>query len=241
MHATRMTRNRDLLERIKIARDYASYDELLQWSDLLDANSLPSLATQAAVESTENIVKTAKEIKMREREEVITNFVSDLPFFIPIVGEAAGVAGLAAIRPILILAGVAGDPGLLVYYGIVADPSSSFANVFSFLPGAPASAETGLRALPMPDVLSSPAILTSWDRSKRISTWSRLCVAPCVSEFHRPNSVLCPRVSKIKIYIAKWYSINVIALRLFYLIRRYFLLVMLYKILQRLPGFLLAF
>ncbi|KAL5364727.1 putative glycosyl hydrolase, family 18 [Aspergillus floccosus] len=125
----------DLLSRLKIVRDNADYDELMQWSDLVDAGSLPALTTQTAVESMEKIVETAKEIKKREREEFIVSFLTGLLFFIPIVGEAAGAAGLTAVRSLLRLAGTAGDAGLLLH-DIIEHPENAFMSVFSYLAGA---------------------------------------------------------------------------------------------------------
>lgn len=52
----------DLLNRLKIVRDNVDYDDLMQWSDLVDAGSLPALTIRTAVESMDKIVKSAKEI-----------------------------------------------------------------------------------------------------------------------------------------------------------------------------------
>ncbi|KAF4170541.1 hypothetical protein CNMCM8927_004533 [Aspergillus lentulus] len=125
----------DLLNRLKIVRDNADYDELMQWSDLVDAGSLPALTIRTAVESMDKIVKSAKEISKKEREEFIVNFLTGLLFFIPFVGEAAGATGLTAVRSMLRLAGAAGETGLLVH-DIIEHPENAFMSVFSYLAGA---------------------------------------------------------------------------------------------------------
>ncbi|PHH90082.1 hypothetical protein CDD83_4590 [Cordyceps sp. RAO-2017] len=126
---------RDLLDRFKIVRDYGDYDELMLWSDVVDATSVPSLTTQLAVDSMTKIVDKAKEIEKKEREEMILSFVTGLLFFIPLVGEAAGVAGLTAARSLLRLISVGGDAGLTVY-DVVKDPQNAFMSIFTFLLGA---------------------------------------------------------------------------------------------------------
>ncbi|GAQ05331.1 hypothetical protein ALT_2652 [Aspergillus lentulus] len=99
----------DLLNRLKIVRDNVDYDDLMQWSDLVDAGSLPALTIRTAVES--------------------------LLFFIPFVGEAAGATGLTAVRSMLRMAGAAGETGLLVH-DIIEHPENAFISVFSYLAGA---------------------------------------------------------------------------------------------------------
>ena len=128
-------KTRDLLDRLEIIRDNADYDELLQWSDVVDAGSLPAITTETAVEGMKQIVKVAQEIKKKEREELILGFVTAFLFFIPIVGEAAGSAGLSAARSLIALVGAAGDAGLTLY-SIIEDPSNAFMSVFSYLAGA---------------------------------------------------------------------------------------------------------
>ncbi|KAG2027031.1 hypothetical protein GB937_000767 [Aspergillus fischeri] len=128
-------KTKGLLNRLKIVRDHADYDELMQWSDLVDAGSLPALTIQAAVDNMDKIVETAKEIKKREREEFIISFLTGLLFFIPFVGEAAGAAGLTAARSLLRLAGAAGETGLLLH-DIIEHPENAFMSVFSYLAGA---------------------------------------------------------------------------------------------------------
>ncbi|KAF7128464.1 hypothetical protein CNMCM5793_003194 [Aspergillus hiratsukae] len=128
-------KTKDLLSRLKIVRDNTEYDELMQWSDVVDAASLPALTTQTAVESMDKIVQTAKEIKKQEREEFIVSFLTGLLFFIPVVGDAAGAAGLTAARSLLRLAGAAGEAGLLLH-DIIEHPENAFMSVFSYLAGA---------------------------------------------------------------------------------------------------------
>ncbi|KAF4156615.1 hypothetical protein CNMCM6069_006513 [Aspergillus lentulus] len=133
----------DLLNRLKIVRDNADYDELMQWSDLVDAGSLPALTIRTAVESMDKIVKSAKKIRKKEREEFIVNFLTGLLFFIPFVGEAAGATGLTAVRSMLRLAGAADETGRLVH-DIIEHPENAFMSVFSYLAGAGAG-RTGFK------------------------------------------------------------------------------------------------
>jgi hypothetical protein len=83
----------------------------------------------------EKIVAQANDIKKKEREESILNFIMGLLFFIPVAGEAAGATGLTAIRSLLRLIGGVGDAGMLVY-DLVKDPENAFMTVFSYLAGA---------------------------------------------------------------------------------------------------------
>lgn len=55
--------------------------------------------------------------------------------FIPGAGEAAGTAGLTAVRSLLRLIGVAGDIALTVY-DVVQNPDNAFLAVFLYLAGA---------------------------------------------------------------------------------------------------------
>ncbi|KAH7143395.1 glycoside hydrolase family 18 protein [Dactylonectria macrodidyma] len=127
--------SKNLLSRLKIMKDNTDYDELLDWADVLDAGSLPALTMQAAVESMDKIVETAKEIEKKLREEFIVNFIRGLLFFIPVAGQALGSIGMSSLRSLLLLAGATGEAGLMVY-GIVEDPANAFMTVFSALAGA---------------------------------------------------------------------------------------------------------
>ncbi|KAF7556909.1 hypothetical protein G7046_g6170 [Stylonectria norvegica] len=127
--------SKDLLSRLKIVKDNTGFDDLMQWSDVLDAGSLPALTIQAAVTSMDKIGEAVKEIKKKEREGFIVSFATGLLFFIPVVGEAAGAAGLTAMRSMLLLAGVTGEADLTIY-GIIDDPKNAFMAVFSYLAGA---------------------------------------------------------------------------------------------------------
>ncbi|KAF2809813.1 putative glycosyl hydrolase, family 18 [Mytilinidion resinicola] len=125
----------EMLDRFKIVDQFGDWDELMQLSDLVDATSLPAFSTQEAVDSMEKIVEKADEIKKKEREEFILNFITGLLFFIPMVGEAAGAAGLTAVRSLLRLLGAAGDAGMTLY-DVVQNPQNAFITVFSYLAGA---------------------------------------------------------------------------------------------------------
>ncbi|KAM5436548.1 putative chitinase [Microsporum ferrugineum] len=125
----------DLLHRIKVVRDNTDYSELVQWSDVLDAASLPTLTLETAVASMDKISETAGELEKKEREAMIISFITGFLFFVPIAGEAAGAAGLTAVRSLLRLTGAAGDAGLLLH-DIISHPESAFLSVFGFLAGA---------------------------------------------------------------------------------------------------------
>ncbi|KAI2477549.1 Glycoside hydrolase family 18 protein [Pyrenophora tritici-repentis] len=125
----------EMLDRFKIMRFAGAYDELTQMSDLVDAASIPSYSTVEAVESMEKTMKKSKDIEKKERQEMILNFVMGILFFIPVAGEAAGAAGLTAIRSMLRLIGTVGDASMLVH-DLVENPENAFMTVFSFLLGA---------------------------------------------------------------------------------------------------------
>jgi hypothetical protein len=104
-------------------------------ADLVDATSIPSYSAVEAVESMEKIVEKADDIQKQEREEMILNFIMGILFFIPVAGEAAGAAGLTAIRSMLRLIGAVGDAGMLVH-DLVENPENAFVTIFSYLAGA---------------------------------------------------------------------------------------------------------
>ncbi|KAK2797393.1 hypothetical protein FQN50_009194 [Emmonsiellopsis sp. PD_5] len=126
-------KTKDLLQRLKVVSNNADYD-LMQWSDLVDASSMPALTVNTAVANMDEIVDTAKEIEKRERESFILNFITGLLFFIPVIGEAVG-AGLTGVRSMLSLLGAAGEAGLLLY-DVIKDPKNAFSAIFSALAGA---------------------------------------------------------------------------------------------------------
>ncbi|UKZ91457.1 uncharacterized protein TrAFT101_006435 [Trichoderma asperellum] len=123
------------IERLKAIESFVDVDGGWMWADLLDASTLPALTLKAAVENMEAIIKKADEIQKEEREAFTLNFVTSFLFFIPIIGEAAGEAGLTAIRSILRLVGNLGDLGRLTY-SIVQYPKSAFMAIFTALAGA---------------------------------------------------------------------------------------------------------
>ncbi|KAF2003786.1 glycoside hydrolase family 18 protein [Amniculicola lignicola CBS 123094] len=125
----------DMLERFRIMAIASELDSQLAFSDLVDSTSLPAYSTVEAVAAMENIVELANDIKKKEREELIMNFITSLLFFIPFVGEAAGAAGLTAARSIIRLVGATGDAALTVY-DIVENPKNAFMTVFLYLAGA---------------------------------------------------------------------------------------------------------
>jgi hypothetical protein len=111
---------------------HLTYLELIQISDLVDATSLPAFSAVEAVESMGKIVSQANDIKKKEREEFILNFIMGLLFLIPVAGEAAGATGLIAVRSLLRLIGSVGDVGMLVY-DLVKNPENALMTVFSYL------------------------------------------------------------------------------------------------------------
>ncbi|KAK1780436.1 putative killer toxin alpha beta protein [Copromyces sp. CBS 386.78] len=95
---------KDMLDRFKIVQKFSYYDELFQVADVVDATSLPAFTTAEAVESMGKIVEKADEIKKKERESFILNFITGLLFWIPMVGEFVGPE-LATLGRILRLIG----------------------------------------------------------------------------------------------------------------------------------------
>lgn len=129
------SKSADMLSRFKIMDWMGDWDEQTQLADLVDATSLPAFSIQEAVESMEKIVEKADEIQKKEREEFILSFITGLLFFIPIVGEVAGAAGLTAVRTMIRLIGGVGDAALTIY-DVVKNPENAFMAVFSYLAGA---------------------------------------------------------------------------------------------------------
>jgi hypothetical protein len=125
----------ELLNRFKMMKKLGDWDPLRRLSDLVDATSLPAYSTQQAITSMNEVIDIAGEIEKAQREEFILSFISGLLFFIPFVGEAAGLAGIAAARTVLRLIGVAGEAGLTIF-DAVSHPENAFMSVFTFLAGA---------------------------------------------------------------------------------------------------------
>ena len=125
----------DMLARFKIVAYTAEADDLMQLSDAVDATSLPAFSMQEAVESMQKIVDKANELKKKEREEFILNFITGLLFFIPFAGQAAGAAGMTATRSLLRLIGSTGDAALATYT-LIQDPANAFLTIFGYLAGA---------------------------------------------------------------------------------------------------------
>ncbi|KAH9871192.1 hypothetical protein J1614_006768 [Plenodomus biglobosus] len=125
----------EMLGRFKTMQVAGPYDVDLPMRDLVDAIALPSFSSVEAVESMEKIVAKADEIKKKEREEMILNFIMGLLFFIPIGGEAAGAAGLTGARSLLRLIGAAGDAAITLY-DVIQSPENASLAVFMHLAGA---------------------------------------------------------------------------------------------------------
>ena len=125
----------DMLDRFRVMAAAGDWDDQMAFSDLVDSTSLPSYSTVEAVAAMEKIVELADEIKKREREEFSMDCIMGLLFFIPFAGEAAGAAGLTAVRSIIRLIGASGDAAMTVY-DIVEDPKNAFMTVFMYVAGA---------------------------------------------------------------------------------------------------------
>ncbi|PVI08686.1 glycoside hydrolase family 18 protein [Periconia macrospinosa] len=125
----------DMLSRFRDMQVAAVWDEEVVASDMVDAMSLPVLSTEEAVASMEKIVEKANEIEKKEREEMILLFITSVLFFIPFVGNAAGAAGLTAVRTIARLIGSVGDAAITIY-DIVKNPEGAFLAVFTYVAGA---------------------------------------------------------------------------------------------------------
>lgn len=125
----------DMLDRFKVVQQFGEYDEQDVLSDYVDATSLPAFSIEEAVASMEKIIEKADEIKKQEREEFILNFITGLLFYIPVVGEAAGAAGLTAARSLLRLIGAAGDLAITLH-DVIENPDNAFLAVFTYLAGA---------------------------------------------------------------------------------------------------------
>ncbi|PTB69952.1 glycoside hydrolase family 18 protein [Trichoderma citrinoviride] len=93
-------KSKDLLFNLKMLRAIGSLDSQLSMADLADAASLPAMTMAFAVDSMNKVVKQARSIKKREREDMIANFVGAILFFIPLAGEAVD-ASMAAVRSAL--------------------------------------------------------------------------------------------------------------------------------------------
>lgn len=112
-----------------------AHSEQMQMADLVDAASIPVYSAVEAIEAMEKIVEKANELKKKEREEMILNFIMGILFFIPVAGNAAGSVGLTAVRSMLRLIGTVGEAGLVVY-DLVENPENAFLTIFSYVAGA---------------------------------------------------------------------------------------------------------
>ncbi|KAH7116609.1 putative glycosyl hydrolase, family 18 [Dactylonectria estremocensis] len=128
-------KSKNLLQRLQLLKTIGDLDSQLNWSDLVDAASLPALTIAQALESMEKVVEEAKKIAKAEREAMIANFIGGILFFIPIVGEVAAASSMTAIQAALQMVEAAGEAGLMAY-SIVQDPDNAFMTVFSTLAGA---------------------------------------------------------------------------------------------------------
>jgi hypothetical protein len=127
--------SKDLLDRLNVLITMATFDEIEDPADLVDAAMLPALSIQSGIQNMEKVAKKAEEIEKAERQEMILNFISGFLFFVPFVGSAAGSVGMASVRAILSMLNVVGEAGLLTY-AVVDDPDNAFMTIFSSLAGA---------------------------------------------------------------------------------------------------------
>ncbi|KAH6672893.1 hypothetical protein B0J14DRAFT_667578, partial [Halenospora varia] len=125
------------------AKAYWMNDSLadLQNSDIVDAASIPALLTVAAVDSMSKIVDIANQVSAEFRKGAILAFVMSILLLIPGLGQAAGAAGMAALRTIIILLGDSGNIALAIYT-TVKDPKSAVFLMFGLLMGGGGSAKS---------------------------------------------------------------------------------------------------
>lgn len=129
------SRGSDMLDRFRVVRQFAEWDEMMLVSDLVDATSLPAFSAEEAIASMKKIVDTADNIIKAEREEFILGFLTGFLFWIPFVGEAVGAVGLTTARTLLRLIGSVGEAGMAVH-DLIEDPDNAFMSVFGYLLGA---------------------------------------------------------------------------------------------------------
>lgn len=168
----------DLKHSLQLMEFLADYDGFSQMSDLVDAGSVPAFSVLAAVEAMDKVAKAGGEIQDQERKEMIVSFVTSILFLVPFAGEAAGAAGLTAIRASLDLVGALGDAGLAVY-GIVSDPKSALETIFLTLIGAGLNRDAWKKGADSRRSISSDDIGKLGSVKDRLNTISAARVRSC--------------------------------------------------------------
>ncbi|KAK7423488.1 hypothetical protein QQX98_000945 [Neonectria punicea] len=121
-------KSKSLLQRLQLLKTIGDLDSQLNWSDLVDAASLPALKMTQVVESMKKVLEEAKKIAKAKREAIIANFIGSILFFISIVSEVAAASSMTAIRAALQMVEAAAEAGL-VAYAIVQDPDNAFMTI----------------------------------------------------------------------------------------------------------------
>ncbi|KAK7429860.1 hypothetical protein QQZ08_003705 [Neonectria magnoliae] len=100
--------------------------------DLIDAIILPIFKVEESLQSMEEVVKMAKEIKAAQAKEFILYMLSTVFFVIGAVGGALASAGLASLGRVLVLIGEAGGTALGIE-GVVSDPTTAPVLIFGLI------------------------------------------------------------------------------------------------------------
>ncbi len=90
------------------------------------------MSMNAAVQSMDGIVKIANQKIEQDRQEGIASIITTVFFFIPFVGEAAGLIGGAIMRTIIELAGVFADISYSIY-DTVEHPGNLLSDLFGII------------------------------------------------------------------------------------------------------------
>ncbi|KAK3896844.1 killer toxin subunits alpha/beta, partial [Staphylotrichum tortipilum] len=101
--------------------------------DLVDAIALPVFMVEQAVSAIQEISDTVDEWDRQKRESIILIFLTAIFFFVPVVGELAGmVASLANVARIMTTLGVVGSAALDVY-GVVSSANNGPLDIFGLV------------------------------------------------------------------------------------------------------------
>ena len=100
--------------------------------DVIDAVAFVILMIQQSIESMEEVVKLAKQIKEADKLALITNFLSAILFVVPVLGESLSAMGLVAIGCLLTYLGKTGNISLGIY-GAATMPEAVLLSIFRFV------------------------------------------------------------------------------------------------------------
>ena len=104
----------------------------VSWEEVVSTLALPAMSMNAAVQSMDGIVKIANRKIEQDRQEGIPSIITAVFFFVPFVGEAAGLIGGAIMRTIIELAGVFADIGYSSY-DTVEHPGNLLSDLFGII------------------------------------------------------------------------------------------------------------